>query len=86
MYNNILPQMLNIVKTLDITDYFITFVKRTIKSFNMFDILAHIVGYLFVAAQILAILGLLFYMIDLFRCVLSKKGIGPLPWWVIWRH
>ena len=51
----------------------------------MVNILAHIVGWFLVAALVLGILGLILYMIDLFRFALSKKSAGPLPWWVFWR-
>ena len=51
----------------------------------MINILAHIIGWVLVIAIILGILGLVLYMIDLFRYALSKKGSGPLPWWVFWR-
>ena len=51
----------------------------------MVNILAHIVGWIFVAALVFGILGLILYMIDLFRFACSKKSAGPLPWWVFWR-
>ncbi len=51
----------------------------------MVNILAHIIGWIFAAALILGILGLILYVIDLFRFTLSKKSAGPLPWWVFWR-
>ncbi len=51
----------------------------------MIDILAHIIGWIFGGILILGILGLVFYMVDIIRYALSKKGSGPLPWWVFWR-
>lgn len=51
----------------------------------MVNILAHIIGWIFVITLVLGILGLVLYMIDLFHFALSKKGSGPLPWWVFWR-
>lgn len=52
----------------------------------MVNILAHIVGWIFCIALALGILGVVLYLIDLFRFALSKKGSEPLPWWVFWRH
>ncbi len=51
----------------------------------MVNILAHIVGWIFVAALVFGILGLILYMIDLFRFACSKKSAWPLHWWVFWR-
>lgn len=51
----------------------------------MVNILAHIIGWLFIAALVLGIIGVVAYIVDLFRFGLSKKGTEPLPWWVFWR-
>ena len=51
----------------------------------MVNILAHIIGWILIAAFGLAILGLVIYLINLFRFTISKKSVGPLPWWVFWR-
>lgn len=51
----------------------------------MVNILVHIVAWLFIIALVLGILGVVFYMVGLFRFTLSKKSTGPLPWWVFWR-
>lgn len=48
----------------------------------MFSLLLKIIGY---GILIGGMLGLVLYMIDLFRYAFSKKGSGPLPWWVFWR-
>lgn len=48
----------------------------------MLSLLLKIIGY---GILIGGMLGLVLYMIDLFRYALSKKGSEPLPWWVFWR-
>lgn len=48
----------------------------------MLSLLLKIIGY---GVLIGGMLGLVLYMIDLFRYAFSKKGSGPLPWWVFWR-
>ncbi len=52
---------------------------------KIMEILAHIIGYLLVALYILGGLGLLIYMVQLCKSAFTKKGVGPLPWWVFWR-
>lgn len=51
----------------------------------MINILVHIIGWVLGIAFVLGLLGLVLYMIDLFRFAFSKKSMGPLPWWVFWR-
>ena len=51
----------------------------------MVNILAHLIGWGFVIALVLGILGLVAYIIDLCRFVLSKKKGSSLTWWVFWR-
>lgn len=51
----------------------------------MINIAVHIIGWLFIAALVLALIAVVWYMIELFRYALSRKNSGPLPWWVFWR-
>ena len=55
------------------------------ESFNFMTVLAHILGYLLIALFILGGIGFVGYMFALCRSFFSKKGSGPLPWWVFWR-
>ena len=48
----------------------------------MLSLLLKIIGY---GILIGGMLGLVLYMIDLFRYAFYNKGSGPLPWWVFWR-
>lgn len=50
----------------------------------MVNVLLFIAGWAFI---ILSVFGLLVFIIYLFYIIMSAgKGIGPLPWWVFWRH
>lgn len=53
----------------------------------MVNILAHIIGWIFIAMLALGFLGLIIYLIELIRYAISSKegSCGPLPWWVFWR-
>ncbi len=51
----------------------------------MINIAIHIIGWLFIAALVLAFIAVVWYMIELFRYAFSRKSSGPLPWWVFWR-
>lgn len=48
----------------------------------MLSLLIKIIAY---GVLIFSVLGAVLYMIDFVRFVFSKKGSGPLPWWVFWR-
>ena len=52
----------------------------------MFDILAHIVAFIWCAVWILGLIGLFVYIFKIIASAFTDKGMGPLPWWVFWRH
>ena len=65
------------------SDLFITFAMcyKYILS-SMLSLLIKIIAY---GVLIFSVLGAVLYMIDFIRYAFSKKGSGPLPWWVFWR-
>ena len=49
----------------------------------MMDLLIHILGFILGVIWILGLISFFFYM---FKLIFSDKDMGPLPWWVFWRH
>lgn len=48
----------------------------------MLNILLHIVAWVFL---VLSFFGLIVFFVAILYITFSKKGVGPLPWWMFWR-